>query len=186
MKRSSSLRALSLCTLAALAAHPALSAENDQTAKRVVVQAPPVPSGVLSAKAPPNPIYDLEALGEAQIEAGQRVAFDSKRRLLVNFGTNACGEPCVAFNKAIFDKKFYLALIKQFVPVFVEVTPGTRNEKLLEKYGIDASKGLPAVIIFDPVRTEVAAAKRGEVAAVAKKGPEAVQEWILGQFQKDE
>src|SRR5450759_1852372 len=112
MKRSSTLHTLSLCLLAALAAHPALSAENDQTAKRVVVPAPPVPPGVLSAKAPANPIYDLEALGEAQIEAGQIVAFDSKRRLLVNFGTNACGEPCTAFSKAVFERKFYLALIK--------------------------------------------------------------------------
>jgi len=92
---------------------------------------------------------------------------------------------CAAFSKAVFEKKFYMALIKQIVPVFVDVTPGARNEKLLEKYGIDVSKDSPRSSSSTRAHRGRGGEER-EVAAVAKNGPEAVQEWLLGLFQKDE
>ena len=138
--------------------------------------------------APPQedlPIYDATSIGGMAIEAASKAATDSGRRLLVNFGTNDCA-PCRVVNDAIYEEPFLSAFFKQFVPVFVDVTPGSKNRDLLARYGIDPAKGFPAVVLSDESLRVAEATKSGELVAAAAKGKDAVREWLLKRFRKEE
>lgn len=139
---------------------------------------PPVPS------AEELPIYDTTSVGALAVEAASKAASESGRRLMVNFGTNDCA-PCRVFNDAIYEEPFLSAFFKQFVPVFVDVAPGSPNRALLERYGIDASKGLPAVVLSDESLRVAEATKEGELAALGAKGKDEVRAWLLARFRKD-
>lgn len=130
-------------------------------------------------------IYDTTSSGALAIEATSLAAADSGRRLLVNFGTNDCAS-CRVFNDAVYEQPFLSAFFKQFIPVFVDVSPGSPNRALLERYGIDPTKGLPAVVLSDDRLKVAETTKQGEMAAVAAKGKDAVREWLLKRFKAEE
>ena len=143
-----------------------------------------------AAAAPPDPadettpIYDTDSVGALAIDAASKSANDSGRRLLVNFGTNDCA-PCRIVSDAIYEEPFRSAFLKQFVAVFVDVAPGSQNRALLERYGIDPAKGLPAVVLSDDSLRVAEATKAGEMAAAAAEGKDAVRGWFLKRFKKD-
>ena len=150
--------------------------------------APPqkTPAAKPSAAAPEAdapPIFDPIADGEMTLAHYRSVCEQSNRRLLLLFGTNDC-RPCRVVNTAIYDPMFLRPLMKQFVPAFVDVTPGTANAGLPARYGIDPKAPLPGVVIFDSKHNVTEALKNGEMAAVAAKGPEAVQLWIVQRFER--
>ena len=76
--------------------------------------------------------------------------------------------------------------MEQFVPVFVDVSPGSPNEGLLQRYQIDPKKGLPAVVISAKDLRVAEVTGSGELAEVAAKGKDAVQQWLLARFLKDQ
>lgn len=131
------------------------------------------------------PIYDTTSIGSLAVEAASKAAIESGRRLLVNFGTNDC-VPCRVVNEAIYEEPFQTAFFGEFVPVFVDVSPGSPNEALLTRYGVDASKGLPAIVLSDAQMRVSEVTKEGEVAAAGTKGKEAVREWLLKRFSRKE
>lgn len=141
-----------------------------------VAETPAPPAGAL-------PIYDTTSIGSLAIEAASRAAVDSGRRLFVNFGTNDCA-PCRVVNDAIYEEPFFSAFIAEFVPVFMNVAPGSRNQPLLARYGIEADAGLPAVVISDAKMRVDEATKKGELAAAGAQGKGAVQDWILKRFSR--
>lgn len=147
----------------------------------VATAEPPVPSLSLQTL----PIYDATSVGSLAIEAASKAAADSGRRLFVNFGTNDCA-PCRVANDTIYEEPFQSAFFEQFVPVFVDVAPGTPNRELLARYGIDAAKGFPAIVLSDEMLRIAETTKEGEMAAAAAKGSEAVRDWILKRFRKTE
>ncbi len=82
------------------------------------------------------PIYDPDTDGVRQIEAGARFCAQSGRRLVLNLGTNDCAA-CRVVNRAMHEPKFYSALVNDFYPVFVDVTPGSKNAALLKRFEVD-------------------------------------------------
>ena len=150
-----------------------------------VFGAPPSESAAQKTRAPLPPIYDTEMLGKPEITSKINVGILTNRPILINFGTNDC-ESCRVVNKAMHEPRFFKELIKQFVPVVVDVTPGTPNAALLKEYSIDPKKGLPVFVLLDNEGKFREATTNGELVAAAKKGKEAVQEWILDRFQKSE
>lgn len=130
------------------------------------------------------PIYDTEIQGSLELQSKAKVCNESGRRMLVNFGTNDC-DACRTYNRVITEAKFYDALIKQFVPVSIDVSPGSKNRELLKNFQIDPAKGLPAILILDQDSRTLEATRDGEMAAAAKKGDEAVRDWILKRFMAD-
>ena len=129
------------------------------------------------------PIYDTTSIGTLAIEAASKAAADSGRRLFVNFGTNDC-LPCRVANDAIYEEPFFTAFLAEFVPVFVDVAVENPNHELLSRYGINAAKGFPAIVLSDDKLRLSETTKEGEMAAAAAKGKQAVQEWILKRFRK--
>ncbi len=128
------------------------------------------------------PIYDPDALGEKTIAFYQKAASESGRRLLLNLGTNDC-EPCRVYNRAIHEEKFFRAFIQQFVPANVDVA-NMPNAALVDRYLINPKAPLPAILIFMPDGRLIEALAHGEMAAIAKKGDDAVREWLVGRFAK--
>lgn len=143
---------------------------------------PPRKTARPSAPAP-EPVYDPNLSGPKALEAAAQAAFRSGRRLFVSFGTNDCA-PCRVVNDVIHEPKFFEAFVEQFVPVFIDVTPGSKNAELLGPYGIDRSRGLPACAYFDTDGTPLEIAKQGELAGAARKGPSAVRDYLLQRFRK--
>lgn len=133
---------------------------------------------------PEAPIFDPEAVGEKQIADYQKVCLDSGRRLLIVFGTNDCA-PCRAFNRALHKDKFFEPFINQFVPVFVDVSSGT-NALLLVHYNIDTRAEQPGIVILMPDARIIEVLAHGEMAALTRKGDDAVQEFFLSRFLKTE
>ncbi|MEO6323186.1 MAG: thioredoxin family protein [Thermoanaerobaculia bacterium] len=133
--------------------------------------------------APLPPIYDTELLGNRELKTKVEVGQATNRRILIDFGTNDCSA-CRVVNKAIHEPVFFRELVKQFVPVLIDVTPGTPNAAMLKEYSIDAKKGLPAFVLLDVEGNVIEATTKGEITALAKNGKEAVQEWLLARFQK--
>jgi hypothetical protein len=140
-------------------------------------------------KAPPAaaddvPIYDPDVVGEKAIAFYQKAALDSGRRLLLNLGTNDCA-PCQTFNRALHKDKFWDAFIQQFIPADVDVS-SQGNAMLIEKYHVNPKAELPAILLFMPDGRLIEALAHGEMAAIAKKGEGAVQEWLLARFAKSD
>ncbi len=130
------------------------------------------------------PIFDPEIIGTKAIEAGVKVCNETGRRPFVVFGTNDC-DPCRTFNDALHENVFCNAVILQFVPILIDATPGGRNAGLLKNYGIDPKQGFPAVGVFELSSTPPEITRNGEMVEVAKKGTQAVHEWITARFRKD-
>lgn len=168
--------ALFLCLSVCLSlARPAPAAPPKEKKSETPASAPAVPE---------SPIFDPEAVGEKQIADYQKVCLDSGRRLLLVFGTNDCA-PCRAFNRALHKDKFFEPFINQFVPVFVDVSSGT-NALLLVHYNIDTRAEQPGIVIFMPDGRIIEVLAHGEMAALARKGDSAVQEFFLARFLKTE
>jgi hypothetical protein len=141
----------------------------------------PPPAAAPSSDAP---IYDPDLIGDKAIAVAQKVAGDSGRRLLVNLGTNDC-RPCAVFNRAIHKDKFFGVFSHEFVAEFVDVS-NMPNAALIDKYFINPKAALPAILIFMPDGRLIEALAHGEMAAIAKKGEPAVQEWLLKRFAKSD
>lgn len=163
-------------SLAALVAGAALAAPPPK--KTAAAPTSPAP-----AKADSLPIFDPEADGDMTIAHYKIVCDQSNRRMLLVFGTNNC-KPCRNLNTAIFEPKFLTQLLRQFVPAFVDVTPGNSNAAIPERFGVDPKAPLPAIVIFGPRGNVDEVLKAGEMAAIASKGPEAAQLWIIQRFER--
>ncbi len=129
------------------------------------------------------PLFDSEADPGLTLEHYWDVCKRSNRRCIVFFGTNSCGA-CRVVADAIYQRRFYTELLKQFVPFFVEAEPGTSGGEIPARYGIDPKAPYPAVVIFDPKGTVTEALTKGEMTEVAKKGTEAVQLWLIDHFER--
>jgi hypothetical protein len=163
-----------LALLAAASAAPAPAAET----------APKTPTPTAAAPAGDLPIYDPDLIGEKALAFSLKVATESGRRLFVNLGTNDC-PACAVFNRAVHKGKFFDAFTHQFVSVEIDVS-NMPNAALIDKYMINPRAELPAILIFMPDGRLIEALAHGEMAAIAKKGDDAVQEWVLGRFLKTE
>jgi hypothetical protein len=125
----------------------------------------------------------MEADGDLTLQHYWDVCRRSNRRCIVFFGTNDCGS-CRVVASAIFERRFYTELLKQLVPAFISVEPGSVSAEIPTRYGIDPKAPLPGVVIFDPKGSVTETLTKGEMNAVAKKGKEAVQLWLIDRFDR--
>jgi hypothetical protein len=92
--------------------------------------------------------------------------------------------PCRVVNRAWHDPKFHEAFANDFHDVFIDVTKGSKNAELLKRFDVDPKKGLPIVIFYDADMKPTEVTRKGEIAALAKKGEREVQLWLLSHFPK--
>lgn len=174
-------------TRLALFASALLIAASAATAAPPPSPTKPAPKRAAAATPTPKaelpPIFDAEADGDLALQHYWDVCRRSNRRCLVFFGTNNCGS-CRVVTSAVFERRFYIELLKQLVPVFIDVEPGSSGAEIPARYGIDPKAPLPGVVIFDPKGSVTEVLTKGEMSAVAKKGKEAVQLWLIDRFDR--
>lgn len=127
-----------------------------------------------------EPLYPDTARGRADVEAAIRQATKEKKRVIVDFGGNWCGD-CKVLDINLRKPENAALLEKHFVLVHVNV--GVKgidsNLDLGEKYGIPLRKGVPALAVLEPDGTLVYSQKNGEFESMRKMDPASVNQFLL-------
>jgi len=161
-------------SIALLAAGAAEAAPQKKPAAAKATPAPP--------KEDPLPIFDPEADGDMTIAHYKSVCDQSNRRMVLVFGTNDC-KPCRNVNSAIYEPKFLTQFLRQFVPAFVDVTPGTRTPP--SPRGSGSTRRPPSRDRHLRVEgRRRRGAEGGGNGRDRREGTEAVQLWILQRFDR--
>lgn len=126
-----------------------------------------------------GPIYPETAKARADIDAALKQAAASRKRVLVDFGGNWCGD-CKVLD-ANFHKPENQALLDSgFVLVHVNVGDKgiSDNFDVAERYGIPLKKGVPALAVLESDGKLLYAQKNGEFENMRKMDPASVHEFL--------
>ena len=123
-------------------------------------------------------IYPEIARAGADIEAAQKAAASSKKRILVDFGGNWCTD-CIVLDRYMRQAD-NAALLEKFIVVHVNVGDRgiTDNFPVAERYGIPLKKGVPALAVLDPDGKLVHAQKAGEFEDMRHMSPDSVRDFL--------
>ena len=124
-------------------------------------------------------IYPDVSRAAADIDAALKDAAQTKRRVLVEFGGNWCGD-CI-----VLDRHFQAAdnadlLRKHYVLVHVNVGDKgiSHNFDIAKRYGIPLEKGVPALAVIEADGRLVFSQKQGEFESMRKMDPSSVGDFL--------
>lgn len=110
-------------------------------------------------------VFDPQANGMEQVNAGLARAKAERKSVVVMFGANWCGW-CHRLNDAFESDPVLVGHFRDdFVLVKVDVNAKTgtqRNRDVVERFGKPTKLGLPALLLLAPDGTVLAAQKTGE------------------------
>jgi thioredoxin-related protein len=120
-------------------------------------------------------IYADVGRAEADLAAALKEAAQTKRRVLVDFGGNWCGD-CIVLDKHFQAPENAELLRKHYVLVHVNVGDKgiTDNFAIAERYGIPLKKGVPALAVLEADGKLVFSQKQGEFESMRKMDPASV------------
>ena len=124
-------------------------------------------------------IYPDVAQAGPDLEAALKEAAKTKRRVLVDFGGNWCGD-CIVLDKYLQEPANADLLHKHYVVVHVNVGDKgiTDNFPVAERYGIPLKKGVPALAVLDSDGKLVFSQKQGEFESMRKMDPASVRGFL--------
>ena len=127
-----------------------------------------------------GPLYPEVARASADIDAALETAAKTKRRVIVDFGGNWCGD-CKVLDINLKKPENAALLAKHYVLVHVNVGEKgiTDNFEIAGRYGIPLRKGVPAMAILESDGTVVYAQKNGEFESMRKMDPKSVNEFLV-------
>lgn len=117
--------------------------------------AAPAPVAVKPSKGPAHPftkrhLYDETADQTQLIAAGLKKAKAEHKRVILDFGGDWCGD-CQVLDIYFHDDENLPLLEKNFVVVHLFVNhEEDNNPQLAKKYGMDPTKGVPALAVLSP------------------------------------
>jgi thioredoxin 1 len=125
------------------------------------------------------PIYPDVSAANADLAAALRSAAATKRRVIVDFGGNWCGD-CKVLDANLRKPENAALLEKHFVVVHVNVGDKgiDHNFDVAERYGIPLRKGVPALAVLEPDGRVVYAQKNGEFESMRRMDPKSVGEFL--------
>jgi thiol:disulfide interchange protein len=126
-----------------------------------------------------GPTYPDVSSAKADIDAAMKQARAERKRVLVDFGGNWCGDCKVL--EANFHRTENAALLQsEFVLVHVNVGDKgiSHNFDVAERYGIALKKGVPALAVLEGDGRVVYAHKNGEFGDMRKMDPASVHEFL--------
>ena len=123
--------------------------------------------------------YPATSQANADIESALKLASESRKRVIVDFGGNWCTD-CKVLD-IYLHRPENEALLAQFV--FVHVNVGDKgietNFDVAERYGIPLKKGVPALAVLEPDGRVIYAQKTGEFEAMRKMEPKSVNDFLV-------
>ena len=126
-----------------------------------------------------EPLYPDVARAKLDIESALKQAAASKKRVIVDFGGNWCGD-CKVLDINLRKPENAALLQKHYVLVHVNVGEKgiTDNLDVGERYGIPLKKGVPALAVLDAKGKLVYSQKNGEFESMRKMDPKSVNEFL--------
>jgi thioredoxin 1 len=127
-----------------------------------------------------EPLYPEVSRASADIDAALKAAAPAKRRVIVDFGGNWCGD-CKVLDINLKKPENAALLEKHYVLVHVNVGDKgiTDNFAVAERYGIPLKKGVPAMAILESDGKLVFAQKSGEFESMRKMDPKSVNDFLV-------
>jgi thiol:disulfide interchange protein len=126
-----------------------------------------------------EPLYPDVSRARADIDAALKEAAQTRRRVLVDFGGNWCGD-CKVLD-ANFRKPENAELLRARY-VLVHVNVGEKgidhNLDIAERYGIPLTKGVPALAVLESDGRLVHSQKNGEFEAMRRMDPRSVNDFL--------
>ena len=124
-------------------------------------------------------IYPDVSKATADVDAALKEAAKEKKRVIVDFGGNWCGD-CIVLDKHFQAAENAALLKKHYVLVHVNVGEKgiTDNFPIAERYGIPLKKGVPALAVLDADGKLVHSQKQGEFESMRKMDPSSVGDFL--------
>lgn len=134
----------------------------------------------LSMAVAADKLYPEVSQARADIEVALKEAAKSRKRVIVDFGGNWCGD-CKVLDINLRKPENAAILAKSYVLVHVNVGEKgiDSNLDLGERYGIPLKKGVPALAVLEPDGKVVYSQKNGEFESMRKMDPASVNEFLV-------
>ena len=123
-------------------------------------------------------IYPAGAQAEADIAAALAQAAREKKRVLLDFGGNWCGD-CQVLEIYFHDPANRSLLAANYVLVPVNIGRYDENLNIAARYGVPVSKGVPALAVLEPSGRVVYSQRNGEFEAMRKMDSASVTAFLL-------
>ena len=123
-------------------------------------------------------IYPDGAQAEADIAAALARAAKEKKRVLLDFGGNWCGD-CQVLEIYFHDPANRSLLEANYVLVPVNIGRYDENLDIAARYGVPVAKGVPALAVLDPNGQLVYSQRNGEFEAMRKMDSASVTAFLL-------
>ncbi len=123
-------------------------------------------------------IYPDGSQAEADITAALAKATREKKRVLLDFGGNWCGD-CQVLEIYFHDPANRNLLESHYVLVPVNIGQYDENLAIAARYGIPLDKGVPALAVLDPGGQLIYSQRHGESAAMRKMDSASVTAFLL-------
>jgi thioredoxin 1 len=123
-------------------------------------------------------IYPDGAQAGRDIDAALSTAARDKKRVLLDFGGNWCGD-CQVLEIYFHAPANRNLLEKNYVLVPVNIGRYDENLDIAAKYGVPVAKGVPALAVLEPSGQLVYSQREGEFEAMGRMDPAAVTAFLL-------
>jgi len=126
-----------------------------------------------------EPLYPDVSRGKADVDAALKQAAASKKRVIVDFGGNWCGD-CKMLDINLKKPENAEVLEKHYVLVHVNVGDKgiSDNFEIAERYAIPLKKGVPALAVLEADGKVVYAQRNGEFESMRRMDPKSVNDFL--------
>ena len=132
---------------------------------------------VASTQASNRDVYPDPSLATAELNAGLRLAADSHKRVIVDFGGNWCGD-CKVLDLYFHDAVNAPLLAANFVLVHVNIGQRDQNLDISARYQIPLQKGVPALAVLSDRGALLYSQKTGEFESMRHMSSSAVTAFL--------
>jgi thiol:disulfide interchange protein len=123
-------------------------------------------------------LYPDPAQAKADIAAALKVAAQTHKRVLIDFGGNWCGD-CQVLDIYFHDEKNRRMLESGFVLVHVNIGHMDANQDIAQAYQIPLERGVPALAVLSDKGALLYSQKSGEFEAMRRMESSAVTSFLV-------
>ncbi|HTD96866.1 MAG TPA: thioredoxin family protein [Edaphobacter sp.] len=157
--------------------NPPESSTAATTAPSPTAAAAPVRQPVTTPPAVKKHLYSAEANPQADIAAALKQASLERKRVILDFGGDWCGD-CQVLDIYFHQPPNAELLEKNFVLVHVDIGHFNKNLDITEKYKVPLKKGVPALAVLDPNGKLVYAQEAAEFGDMRYMYPASVTDFL--------
>ena len=123
-------------------------------------------------------IYPDSSQAEADITAALARAAREKKRVLLDFGGNWCGD-CHVLEIYLHDPANHHLLDANYVLVPINIGNMDENLDIAARYGVPVAKGVPALAVLEPTGQVVYSQRNGEFEAMRTMDSASVTAFLM-------